>query len=95
MTDEYILQELDKSIYIRKMRPSTANTAKMPGITSTLLMSVLLFEKINPVLIVITVLNVGGFDNNGFVKTRCGTVALYGPVGFFLRYGRLSMNNLG
>jgi hypothetical protein len=25
----------------------------------------------------------------------CGTVALYGPFGFFLRYGGLSMNNLG
>ena len=30
------------------------------------------------------------FDNNG-----CRTIALYGPFGFFLRYGRLSMNNLG
>jgi hypothetical protein len=30
------------------------------------------------------------FDNNG-----CGTVAPYGPFDFFLRYGRLSMNNLG
>jgi hypothetical protein len=28
------------------------------------------------------------FDNNGFVKPSCGTVALYGPFGFFLRYGR-------
>ena len=28
------------------------------------------------------------FDNNG-------TVALYGPFGVFLRYGGLSMNNLG
>ena len=35
------------------------------------------------------------FDNNGFVKTSCETVALYGPFGFFLRYGGLSMNNLG
>jgi hypothetical protein len=35
------------------------------------------------------------FDNNGLVKPSCGTVALYGPFGFFLRYGRLSMNNLG
>ena len=30
------------------------------------------------------------FDNNG-----CRTVALYGPFCFSLRYGRLSMNNLG
>ena len=35
------------------------------------------------------------FDNNGLVKPSCGTIALYGPFGFFLRYGRLSMNNLG
>ena len=35
------------------------------------------------------------FDNNGLVKPSCGTVALYGLLGFFLRYGRLSMNNLG
>ena len=35
------------------------------------------------------------FDNNGLVKPRCGTVALYGPFGFYLRCGRLSMNNLG
>jgi hypothetical protein len=35
------------------------------------------------------------FDNNGLVKPSWGTVALYGPFGFFLRYGRLSMNNLG
>jgi hypothetical protein len=35
------------------------------------------------------------FDNNGLVKPSCGTVALYGPFGFILRYGRLSMNNLG
>ena len=35
------------------------------------------------------------FDNNGLIKPSCGTVALYGPFGFFLRYGRLSMNNLG
>ena len=35
------------------------------------------------------------FDNNGLVKPSCGTVALYGPFGFFLRYGGLSMNNLG
>jgi hypothetical protein len=34
------------------------------------------------------------FDNNGLVKPSCGTVALYGPFGF-LRYGELSMNNLG
>ena len=34
------------------------------------------------------------FDNNGLVKPSCGTVA-HGPFGFFLRYGRLSMNNLG
>jgi hypothetical protein len=34
------------------------------------------------------------FDNNGLVKPSCGTVALYGPFGFFLRYGGLSMNNL-
>jgi hypothetical protein len=27
------------------------------------------------------------------VKPSCGTVALYGP--FFLRYGGLSMNNIG
>jgi hypothetical protein len=33
------------------------------------------------------------FDNNGLVKPSCRTVALYGP--FFLRYGELSMNNLG
>jgi hypothetical protein len=31
---------------------------------------------------------------HSFVKPSCGTVALYGPFGF-LRYGRLSMNNLG
>jgi hypothetical protein len=35
------------------------------------------------------------FDNTGLVKPSCGTVALYGPFGVFLRYGRLSMNNLG
>ena len=35
------------------------------------------------------------FDNNGLVKPSCGTVALYGTFGFFLRYGGLSMNNLG
>jgi hypothetical protein len=35
------------------------------------------------------------FDNNGLVKPSCRTVALYGPFGFFLRYGGLSMNNLG
>ena len=35
------------------------------------------------------------FDNNGLVKPSCGTVALYGLFFFFLRYGRLSMNNLG
>jgi hypothetical protein len=35
------------------------------------------------------------FDNNGLVKPSCGTVALYGPFGFFLRYGGLSMNYLG
>jgi hypothetical protein len=35
------------------------------------------------------------FDNNGLVKPSCGTVALYGLFGFFLRYGGLSMNNLG
>jgi hypothetical protein len=35
------------------------------------------------------------FDNNDLVKPSCGTVALYGPFGFFLRYGGLSMNNLG
>ena len=35
------------------------------------------------------------FDNNGLVKSSCGTVALYGPFGFVLRCGRLSMNNLG
>jgi hypothetical protein len=35
------------------------------------------------------------FDNNGLVKPSCGTVALYGHFGFFLRYGGLSMNNLG
>jgi hypothetical protein len=35
------------------------------------------------------------FDNNGLVKPSCGTVALYGPFGFFLRYDGLSMNNLG
>ena len=35
------------------------------------------------------------FGNNGLVKPSCGTVALYGPFGFFLRYGGLSMNNLG
>jgi hypothetical protein len=29
------------------------------------------------------------FDNNGLVKPSCGTVALYGPFGFFLRYGRI------
>ena len=23
------------------------------------------------------------FDNNGLVKSSCGTVALYGPFGFF------------
>jgi hypothetical protein len=34
-------------------------------------------------------------DNNGLVKPSCGTVALYGTFGFFLRYGGLSMNNLG
>ena len=34
------------------------------------------------------------FDNNGLVKPSCGTVALYGPFGFFLRCGGLSMNNL-
>jgi hypothetical protein len=34
------------------------------------------------------------FENNGLVKPSCGTVALYGPFGFFLRYGGLSMNNL-
>ena len=37
-----------------------------------------------------TILRNLSFDNNS-----CGTVALYGPFGFFLRYGRLSMNNLG
>jgi hypothetical protein len=31
------------------------------------------------------------FDNNGLVKPSCRTVALYGPFGFFLRYGGLSM----
>ena len=35
------------------------------------------------------------FDNNGLVKPSCGTVALYGSFGVFLRYGGLSMNNLG
>jgi hypothetical protein len=35
------------------------------------------------------------FDNNGLVKPSCETVALYGPFWFFLRYGGLSMNNLG
>jgi hypothetical protein len=35
------------------------------------------------------------FDNNGLVKPSCGTVSLYGPFGFFFKYGRLSMNNLG
>ena len=35
------------------------------------------------------------FDNNGLVKPSCRTVALYGPFGFFFKYGRLSMNNLG
>ena len=37
------------------------------------------------------------FDNNGLVKPSCGTVALYGLWSFwgFLRYGGLSMNNLG
>ena len=35
------------------------------------------------------------FDNNDLVKPSCGTVALYGHFGFFLRYGGLSMNNLG
>jgi hypothetical protein len=35
------------------------------------------------------------FDNNGLVKPSCGTVALYGPFVVFLRYGGLSMNNLG
>ena len=35
------------------------------------------------------------FDNNGLVKPSCGTIALYGPFVFFLRYGRLSMNNVG
>ena len=35
------------------------------------------------------------FDNNGLVKPSCGTVALYGPFVFFLRYGGQSMNNLG
>ena len=35
------------------------------------------------------------FDNNGLVKPSCRTVALYGLFGFFLRYGRLYMNNLG
>ena len=35
------------------------------------------------------------FYNNGLVKPSCGTVALYGPFVFFLRYGGLSMNNLG
>jgi hypothetical protein len=35
------------------------------------------------------------FDNNGLVKPSCRTVALYDLFGFFLRYGRLSMNNLG
>ena len=35
------------------------------------------------------------FDNNGLVKPSCGTVALYGSFGFFVRYGGLSMNNLG
>jgi hypothetical protein len=29
------------------------------------------------------------------ISPSCGTVALYGPFGFFLRYGGLSMNNLG
>jgi hypothetical protein len=33
------------------------------------------------------------FDNNGLVKPSCRTVALCGP--FFLRYGGLSMINLG
>jgi hypothetical protein len=27
------------------------------------------------------------FDNNGLVKPSCGTIALYDPFGFFLRYG--------
>ena len=35
------------------------------------------------------------FNNNGLVKPSCGTVVLYGPFVFFIRYGRLSMNNLG
>ena len=35
------------------------------------------------------------FDNNGLVKPSCGTVALYGLLVFVLRYGRLSMNNVG
>jgi hypothetical protein len=25
------------------------------------------------------------FDNNGLVKPSCGTVALYGPLGFFFK----------
>jgi hypothetical protein len=41
------------------------------------------------------VLRILSFDNNGLVKPSCRTVALYGRFGFFLRYGRLSMNNLG
>ena len=34
------------------------------------------------------------FDNNGLVKPSCGTVALYGPFGFFQDMAD-SMNNLG
>ena len=43
----------------------------------------------------IEVLRSLSFDNNGLVKPSCRTVALYGPFWVFLRYGRLSMNNLG
>jgi hypothetical protein len=28
------------------------------------------------------------FDNNGLVKPNCGTVALYGPFGFFFKIWR-------
>ena len=28
------------------------------------------------------------FDNNGLVKPSCGTVALYGPFGFFFKIWR-------
>ena len=32
------------------------------------------------------VLRILSFDNNGLVKPSCGTVALYGPFGLFMKW---------